>query len=71
MSDLSNIDISIECKEVDKIYPIHAYKMDVTMDSADMTTFIDDNIQDILEYLDNQEMIVYLEGEGYTMEEES
>ena len=64
MSDLSNIDVSIECKEIDKIEPMNAYKMDVTMDSADMTTFIDDNIQDILEYLDNKDMLDYLEGEG-------
>lgn len=70
-NDIGNMDITITCKYVDRVEPYSAYKAEVTLDSADMTDFINDNQQEILDYIDEEEVIKWLEANDYTVEKDT
>lgn len=63
------IDISLYTKEVGRIEPYSGYKMEVSLEGADMTDFLSEYENDILNYIGEQTLVGYLEELGYEVKE--
>mgnify|MGYP000265336076 CR=1 FL=1 len=69
MADLAKVSVTIECSEMSNV-SAWSSKLSVDLDSADMTDFIDDYQEDILEHIGEDEVGKWLEKQGYRVEAE-
>lgn len=69
MSDLTSVDVSLDCKEIDSV-SAYGRKISIDLDSVDMSEFVNDHQKEILEWIDVEEVSKWLEEQGYRVEEE-
>lgn len=69
MADLSKVDIQLECSDIESV-SAWGNKLSVDLGIADMTDFIDDCMDDILEHIGEDEVGKWLESQGYRVEAE-
>lgn len=69
MTDLSKLDIEFDCSGVEGI-SAWSGKLSVELEDADLTNFIDDYQEDILEHIGEDEVGKWLESQGYRVEAE-
>lgn len=69
MTDLSKLDIEFDCSSVEGI-SAWSSKLSVELEDADMTSFIDDYQNEILEHIGEDEVGKWLENQGYRVEAE-
>jgi len=69
MEDLSEIDIELDCSMISQVSSWGNNKLSASLDSADMTAFVNDYQEDILDWIDVDEVGKWLESKGYRVEE--
>ncbi|AUR94171.1 hypothetical protein NVP1193O_040 [Vibrio phage 1.193.O._10N.286.52.C6] len=70
MEDLSKIDIELDCSMINQVSSWGGNKLSVSLDSADMTAFVNDHQEEILDWIDVDEVGKWLDSKGYRVEEE-
>ena len=70
MEDLSKIDTELDCSMINGVSAWGGNKLSVSLDSADMTAFVNDYQEEILDWIDVDEVSKWSESKGYRVEED-